>query len=92
MDAANTVLGWTQEQLTNLANRLGVSGPQFDNLVSTKVYASQIQQNLTTAEKDKSLWQTSQQGSGFGTPTILIDGKTIDWSPQGWLDNAVAAA
>lgn len=84
--------GWTQDQLTSLANRLGVSGQQFDGLVTGKTYDAQIQKNLTTAENDKSLWETTQQGSGFGTPTIVIGGKTVDWSQAGWLDNAVAAA
>lgn len=83
--------GWTQNQLTNLASRLGVSGGDFDSLVQDKAYASQIQSNLTAAENDKSLWQSSQQGSGFGTPTIAVNGKLIDWSQPGWLDTLVAA-
>lgn len=84
--------GWTQDQLTSLANRLGVAGEKFDNLVSGKAFDAQIQKNLTTAENDKSLWQTTQQGSGFGTPTIVVNGKVVNWSQPGWLDNAVAAA
>ena len=83
--------GWTQDQLISLANRLGVSGAEFDNLIQTKTFGRQIQQNLTTAENDKSLWQTSQQGSGFGTPTIVVNGKRVDWSQPGWLDTAVTA-
>ncbi|HET6502703.1 MAG TPA: thioredoxin domain-containing protein [Amycolatopsis sp.] len=84
--------GWTQAQLTSLANRLGVSGAPFDNLVDGKTYDARIQQNLQTAENDQSLWQTSSQGSGFGTPTIVIGGKPVDWTQPGWLDNAVSAA
>lgn len=84
--------GWTQAQLTSLANRLGVSGPRFDDLVNDKTYQPQVAKNLQTAENDQSLWQTSQQGTGFGTPTILVNGKTVDWSQPDWLDNAVSAA
>jgi protein-disulfide isomerase len=84
--------GWTQAQLTSLANRLGVSGQQFDDLVNGKTYDAQIEKNLQAAENDQALWQTTQQGSGFGTPTIVVNGKTVDWSQSGWLDNAVAAA
>jgi protein-disulfide isomerase len=84
--------GWTQDQLSNLANRLGVSGKQFDGLVAGHAYTAQIQKNLQTAENDQSLWQTSQSGSGFGTPTVVIDGKLVDWTQPGWLDKAVSAA
>jgi protein-disulfide isomerase len=84
--------GWTQAQLDSLANRLGVSGTQFDNLVNGKTYDAQIAKNLQTAENDQALWQQSQQGSGFGTPTVVVNGKTVNWSQPGWLDSAVAAA
>lgn len=85
--------GWTQAQLTNLAGRLGVSGSQFDSLVSGKTYDTQIQKNLTTASNDQSLWQTSSSGNGFGTPTVVSGGKTINWqSNPAWLDNLVKAA
>ena len=83
--------GWTQDQLTSLANRLGVSGGDFDKLIGDRTYARQIQQNLTTAENDKNLWQpTAQGGSGFGTPTIAVNGRTVAWSQPGWLDKLVA--
>lgn len=86
--------GWTQSQLTSLANRLGVSGSQFDSLVNNKTYDNQIQTNMATANNNQSLWQTGSNGQkGFGTPTIVADNKTINW--QGtttWLTDLVNAA
>jgi protein-disulfide isomerase len=85
--------GWTQDQLDNLAGRLGVSGAQYDDLIKNKTYDAQIQKNLATAKADKSLYQQNQDGSlSFGTPTITIGGKVVDLNQQDWLDQAVAAA
>lgn len=90
---AEGVQGWSQTQLSNLANRLGVSGSQFDTLVNNKTYNNQINTNLNTAENDKSLWQTSSSGTGFGTPTVVSGGKTINWQQDGtWLSDLVKAA
>lgn len=90
---AENGVGWTQDQLSNLASRLGVSGAQFDSLVTGKTYNKQIQQNLTTAEKDPSLVQDNGDGTkGFGTPTIVVGGKVVDLNQSNWLDQAVASA
>lgn len=84
--------GWTQQQLTSLANRLGVSGPAFDAVVNGKTYNNQINTNLTRAESDPALVQQTSSGSGFGTPTVLANGKTVNWQDPAWLDNLVKAA
>jgi protein-disulfide isomerase len=86
--------GWTQSQLNSLANRLGVSGSQFDGLVNSKTYDQQIQTNLNTANSNQALWQTDQNGQkGFGTPTIVADSKTINWQANTtWLTDLVNAA
>ena len=86
--------GWTQAQLTNLANRLGVSGAEFDSLVNNKTYEKQIQTNLDSASNNKSLWQTNSNGDkGFGTPTIVANGQVINWqSNTKWLTDLVNAA
>lgn len=76
--------GWTPDQLLNLAGRLGVAGGRFTSLVQHGTYAAKIRQNLRTAENDRSLWQ----GNGFGTPTVLVDGKLVNWQQQGWLGTA----
>ena len=82
--------GWTQEQLTNLASRLGVSGPAFDAVVTGGTFNAQIQANLTAAENNPALQQQSGSGSGFGTPTIVADGKLVDWQGDpAWLSKLV---
>jgi protein-disulfide isomerase len=83
--------GWTQAQLNSVANRLGVSGAEFDGLVNNKTYDNQIQTNLNNAEKDQSLFQTGSDGSkAFGTPTIVANNKTINWqSDTNWLSELV---
>jgi protein-disulfide isomerase len=84
--------GWTQAQLDSLASRLGVSGTEFDSLVSNKTYNGQIQTNLTNAEKDQALFQTGSDGTrAFGTPTIVANNKTINWqSDTNWLSELVS--
>lgn len=85
--------GWTQDQLTNLAVRLGVSGAQFDHLIADKTYDQQIQANLNIAENDAALRQNSGGSSGFGTPTVLVDGKAVNWQTDtNWLTTAVQEA
>jgi protein-disulfide isomerase len=89
--------GWTQDQLVNLAGRLGVNGQQFTDLVNNKSFNDAIQKSLTGAENNKALFQTSSEGTGFGTPTIVPNsGKPIDtaaWQQStAWLDDLVKAA
>ena len=86
--------GWTQAQLNSLANRLGVSGSAFDDLVNSKTYNKQIQTNLTNASNNQSLWQTDTNGTkGFGTPTVVANGNPINWQAQTtWLTDLVNAA
>jgi protein-disulfide isomerase len=86
--------GWTQAQLTSLANRLGVSGSQFNSLVNGKTYNNQVQTNLNNAEKNQALFQTSSDGTkGFGTPTIVANNATIDWqNDTSWLTDLVKKA
>ena len=85
--------GWTQDQLTDLANRLGVGGAQFNDLVKNKTYDAQIQKNLTTAENDPALQQDNGDGNkGFGTPTVVVNGKTVNWQQSDWLDKAIAGS
>jgi protein-disulfide isomerase len=83
--------GWTQAQLTSVANRLGVTGAQFDSIVNNKTYYKQIQKNLDTAGADQALFQVGSDGSkGFGTPTIVANGQVVNWqSDTSWLSNLV---
>lgn len=83
--------GWTQAQLLNLADRLGVRGTRFNQLVTGKTYYRQIQVNLHNASTNKALFQPSSNGaSGFGTPTIVADGTVVNWqSDTTWLSDLV---
>lgn len=87
-------VGWTQAQLTSLANRLGVSGSEFEGLVNNKTYEKQIQTNLDSAQANQALWQTDSSGNkGFGTPTIVADQKVINWQANiQWLRDLVNQA
>lgn len=79
--------GYSQAQLTSLANRLGVSGPQFDQLVSSNAFLNAIKADTTNAENDKALWAPGQ--NGFGTPTIAHNGRFVDTSSSSWLSDLV---
>lgn len=86
-------VGWTQAQLSNLASRLGVSGSVFNSVVDNKTYDKQINDNLTAAENNQALFQSSSEGTGFGTPTIVANNKVINWqSDATWLTDLVKAS
>jgi hypothetical protein len=55
-------------------------------VVTGHTYDAKIQANLTAAEADPAL---QQQGS-FGTPTIVANGKIIDWQDPNWLTSLVS--
>jgi protein-disulfide isomerase len=78
--------GWTQAQLSNLAARLGVSGPAFDGAVDADTYGAKIQTNLTAAEANPAL----QQQGGFGTPTVVANGALVNWQDPNWLNALLA--
>jgi protein-disulfide isomerase len=80
--------GWTQAQLSNLATRLGVSGPTFDGVVNGNTYGPKIQANLTAAEANPAL----QQQGGFGTPTIVANGALLNWQDPNWLNALLVKA
>jgi protein-disulfide isomerase len=86
--------GWTQAQLTSVANRLGVTGSTFDNIVNNKTYDNQINANLNAAETNQALVQTNSDGSkGFGTPTIVANGAVVNWQTNPtWLATLVKAS
>ena len=58
--------GWTQDQLTNLANRLGVSGAAFDKLINDGTYKAQINKNMEAApERPVALPDRQQRRKGL---------------------------
>jgi protein-disulfide isomerase len=86
--------GWTQAQLTSLANRLGVSGSTFDNVINNGTYKAQINKNMLAANSNPALYQTdSTTGTkGFGTPTIVYNGQPVNYQTTGWLETIINSA
>jgi protein-disulfide isomerase len=85
--------GWTQTQLVSLANRLGVSGIGFTNLVNNKTYDSQIQNALNADVNNHALWQQNPNASGFGTPTVVANGvvQNVSDYTTNWLNALLKA-
>lgn len=85
--------GWTQTQLVSLANRLGVSGTEFTNLVNNKTYEPQIQKDLNDASNNHALWQQNPNGTGFGTPTVVANGvvQNVNDYTTNWLNALLKA-
>ncbi|HEY4019894.1 MAG TPA: thioredoxin domain-containing protein [Pseudonocardiaceae bacterium] len=82
--------GWTQAQLTDLANRLGVSGAAFDKLINDGTYKAQVNKNMLAAGNNQALFQTDSTGAkGFGTPTIVYNGAPVNYQTQGWLETII---
>jgi protein-disulfide isomerase len=82
--------GWTQDQLNNLASRLGVSGAAYDKLINDGTYKAQINKNMEAASNDQALFQTDSSGAkGFGTPTIVYNGAPVNYQTAGWLETII---
>jgi protein-disulfide isomerase len=82
--------GWTQDQLNNLASRLGVSGAAYDKLINAGTYKAQINKNMEAASNDQALFQTDSSGAkGFGTPTIVYNGAPVNYQTAGWLETII---
>lgn len=78
--------GYTAAQLIDLGRRLGVTGSRFATMVRRRPYSQLISANLAAAERDPSLGQPG--GGGFGTPTVVVNGKVVDWTQPNWLATA----
>ncbi len=72
--------GYTKEELVKLGTDLGVTDPKFKTCVDTDANVKDAQ-----AELDK------VRNADFfgGTPTVVADGKKIDWRDKNWLANLV---
>jgi protein-disulfide isomerase len=81
--------GYDNVQLGGLGKALGLGDP-FTNCVNSGKYSAQVQQQFDAASNNPALQQdTGQGGKGFGTPTVAVNGKTVNWSDPNWLDNLV---
>ncbi|MCD2192198.1 DsbA family protein [Actinomycetospora endophytica] len=65
---------WTADQIVDLGKRLG-AGPGFEPCVRSGAHAKDIAANFGQAAHDPKL--VRQGSSGFGTPTLVLDGALL---------------
>lgn len=85
--------GYTADQLVQLGKDTGAGG-SYEQCTRSGTHNAQVQKSLETAEANPALQQPAQGGgTSFGTPTVLVNGKIVDWGTSGdWLPNAIKAA
>ena len=77
--------GWTSAQLQQLGRSLG-GGDGFTRCVQSGAQ----QQHVTTATENASRYISGLRSDHqFGTPSVLVNGKLIDISNAGWLEQAL---
>lgn len=75
--------GYDKAQLIKLGQDLGITAPEFATCVNGGTYDQQLNDALT---------QASQDPSFIGTPTVLSDGTSVDWTKENWLTTLVEQA
>ncbi len=79
--------GWTVAQLQQLGRSLGAGDP-FAACVQTGA-----KQRVATATQNASHYISAlRPDHRFGTPSIVVNGKLVDLSDDGWLDQALSGA
>lgn len=68
--------GYTTEQLVDLGQRVG-AGPGYAPCVTGNTHAAQIADTMARAAVDPALARESGGSTGFGTPTIVLDGRLL---------------
>jgi len=68
--------GYTLDQLAALGHALG-AGTSFESCTRSGTYDAQVKAQLSAAENNQTLLQQGPNGSSFGTPTVLVNGKLI---------------
>lgn len=72
--------GYTKEELVKLGTDLGITGDTFKQCVESGAHEDEAQ-----AELD----EVKAGGNFGGTPTVMQDGKIVDWDDEDWLANLV---
>jgi protein-disulfide isomerase len=76
--------GLTDQQLIDEATKAGATPPaSFNQCVITGKYKQAVTNETSRAAKDASL--RSPGSNGFGTPTVMVNGKKADLSDDTWL-------
>lgn len=70
---AENAAGWTVDQLAGLGPRVG-AGPGYAECVTSGQHDAAVAANYRTALADPAL----RGESGFGTPTLVLDGRLLD--------------
>ncbi|GAY11206.1 thioredoxin domain-containing protein [Pseudonocardia sp. N23] len=77
--------GYDAGQLDTLATALGVPPGSVTAALSSHQYDAAVQASLQKAAADPALQQNTSSGTGFGTPTVVHDGKLLDITNPDWL-------
>ncbi|OZM71212.1 hypothetical protein CFN78_20620 [Amycolatopsis antarctica] len=84
--------GYDKAQLIQLGTSVGINDAAFGACVNNGTYDQQLTAEFEKAANDPALKQTQQGETFFGTPTVVADGRIVDWSTdQEWLSKVVAA-
>lgn len=81
---AENSAGLSNAELVAKGQEAGVGG-SFGQCVNAGKYNKQIDAATAAAVKDTALRQPG--GKGFGTPTVLVNGKWVDWRDSSWLSD-----
>lgn len=77
--------GYDASQLDALATALGVPKGRVADALSAHTHDAAVQASLQKAAVDPTLQQNTSAGSGFGTPTVVYDGRLLDITNPDWL-------
>lgn len=77
--------GYTNAELVAKGQEVGAAG-SFAQCVNSGKYNKQVDTATAAAVKDPSLLPATG-AKGFGTPTVLVNGKWVDWRNSSWLSD-----
>ncbi|GLZ30821.1 hypothetical protein Lesp02_30100 [Lentzea sp. NBRC 105346] len=74
--------GHDKAALVKLGKDIGLTDPSFEQCVTGSTYNKILDDEMARVGKEPSL---SRNGSFRGTPTVVADGKVVDWQNSNWL-------
>lgn len=78
---AENSAGLTDQELVAKGTEIGLTG-SFSSCVTGHKHNAAVDAATAAAAKDTSL---RAEGKGFGTPTVLVNGKFVAWRDSSWL-------
>lgn len=85
--------GYDKDQLIQLGRDLGITGEAFADGVRSGKYDGLLEQEMQRVSNDTSLHRDFGGGNvGFGTPTVVANGKIVDLGDTAWLDKVAPAS